>query len=149
MIDTDKPTVVLLVEDEALVRMVGADILEEAGFRVIEAVNANEALAMLEARTDVQALVTDVEMPGGLDGFTLARLVHKAWPHIRIVVASGRASPAEGVMPPRAFFLPKPYKPDALVRAVQSRLAPRPQPIVLGPETKVRASAPTLPRAPT
>ena len=77
------PTVILLVEDEALVRMFAADLLrEEAGFKVIEAVDADEALTVLEAGPDVHALVTDVEMPGTLDGFTLARLVHKAWPSV-------------------------------------------------------------------
>ena len=64
MTDIDKPDVILLVDDEALVRMVGADILTDASFRGIDAVNADEALAMLEARSDVRVLVTDVEMPG-------------------------------------------------------------------------------------
>ena len=146
MSDIDKPDVILLVDDEALVRMVGADILTDADFRGIDAVNADEALAMLEARSDVRVLVTDVEMPGALDGFTLARLVDKTWPQIGIVVVSGRAQPAEGDLPPKALFLGKPYTPDALVKAVRSIL-PRPEAIVLPVRDTPtpKPSAPVLP----
>ena len=146
MTDSAKPAVILLAEDEALVRMVAADILNDAGFRVIESVNANESLTMLQARCDVQALVTDVEMPGALDGFTLARLVDKTWPQIGIVVVSGRAQPAEGDLPPKALFLGKPYTPDALVKAVRSIL-PRPEAIVLPVRDTPtpKPSAPVLP----
>jgi CheY-like chemotaxis protein len=78
------PIIVLLVEDEALLRMFTADVLREEGeFKVIEAASADEALKVLEATAkDVQAVVTDVETPGRLDGFTLSRIVKQAWPHI-------------------------------------------------------------------
>jgi CheY-like chemotaxis protein len=75
---------VLLVEDEALVRLLMADILEDAGFRVIEAANAGAALNWLEAGEDVQVLFTDVHMPPGIDGLELARGVHERWPEIRL-----------------------------------------------------------------
>ena len=72
--DSQAPVIVLLAEDETLVRMVAAEMLREEGsFNVIEAADADQALTVLEATTNVQALVTDVEMPGSLDGFTLAR----------------------------------------------------------------------------
>ena len=147
MTDREKPAVVLLAEDEALVRMVGADILFDAGFRVIEAVNADEALAMLEARLDVQALVTDVEMPGGLDGLTLARIVNKTWPHLGIVVLSGRAGPEQEGLPPGALFMIKPYSANALVEAVRTVLAPRPEPIVIPVQdvATTTSGAPVLP----
>lgn len=77
----------------------GADILMDADFRVIEAVNADEALTLLEARPDVRAIVTDVEMPGSLNGFTFARVVHKAWPQIGIVIMSGRQGPGDEDLP--------------------------------------------------
>jgi two-component system, response regulator PdtaR len=132
MADTPAPTVVLLAEDEALVRMFAADLLrDEAGFKVIEAVNADEALTVLEATSDVRALVTDVEMPGSLDGFTLARLVHKAWPHIGIVVVSARVGPGPGDMPLGARFVAKPYSTTALIDAVNAVLDARSGPILL------------------
>jgi hypothetical protein len=86
-------------------------------------------------------------MPGGLDGFTLARLVHETWPSIGIVVASGRTGPAEGEMPPRALFMAKPYGTEALVKAVRSVLAPKPEPILI-PIQDVATTAPGAPVLP-
>jgi CheY-like chemotaxis protein len=121
--DGQQPVIVLLVEDEALVRMFAADVLrEEGGFKVVEAVNADEALTVLEATADVRALVTDVEMPGSLNGFTLSRVVKQAWPHIGIVVTSGRMAPGPNDLPPGALFIPKPYRPTDLVAAVRTVL---------------------------
>ncbi len=119
----EKPPVVLLVEDEPLVRMLAADVLrEEGGFKVVEANNADEALRVLEAATRVRVLVTDVEMPGSLDGFMLARLVHRAWPHIGIVVLSGRMAPGPGSLSTGALFLAKPYRPETLIAMVHDVL---------------------------
>ncbi|MPR12716.1 response regulator [Microvirga tunisiensis] len=140
--DDQQPVVVLLVEDEALVRMMAADVLrEEGGFKVVEVVNADEALTVLEATADVRALVTDVEMPGSLDGFTLARVVKQAWPHIGIVVTSGRMAPEPKVLPSGALFIPKPYRPADLVAAVRVVL-PSDQ-----IEIPVEAPVPVLPSA--
>jgi CheY-like chemotaxis protein len=82
--------VVLVVEDETLVRLFASDFLDEAGFKVFEAVNADEALAVLQARPDVQAIVTDIEMPGAMNGIALAKAVRERWPGVRIVIISGR-----------------------------------------------------------
>ena len=113
--------VVLLAEDEALVRMFAADLLDEAGFRVIEAVHADEALLLLQARPDVQVLVTDVEMTGGsIDGFALARQVSRRWPQIAIIVVSGRQTPCPGDLPRGVEFIAKPYRPTALLQAIQA-----------------------------
>jgi CheY-like chemotaxis protein len=140
--DGPQPAIVLLVEDEALVRMFAADVLrEEGGFKVVEVVNADEALTVLEATADVRALVTDVEMPGSLDGFTLARVVKQAWPHIGIVVTSGRMAPGSRDLPSGALFIPKPYRPTDLIAAVR-RVLPSDQ-----TEIPVEASAPVLPSA--
>ncbi|NBJ10644.1 response regulator [Microvirga arsenatis] len=137
-----QPAIVLLAEDEALVRMMAADVLrEEGGFKVVEVVNADEALTVLEATADVRALVTDVEMPGSLDGFTLARVVRQAWPHIGIVVTSGRMAPGPNDLPPGALFIPKPYRPADLVAAVRTVL-PAGQPPV-----SAEASVQVLPAA--
>jgi CheY-like chemotaxis protein len=140
--NSQPPVIVLLVEDQALVRMFAADVLrEEGGFKVVEAANADEALIVLEATAGVRAFVTDVEMPGSMDGFTLARVVKQAWPQIGIVVTSGRMAPGPEEMPRGAVFIPKPYTPAALVAAVQTVLTPD--------QTSVPAeiSAPVLPMA--
>jgi CheY-like chemotaxis protein len=121
--DGEQPVVVLLAEDEALVRMMAADALrEEGGFKVVEVVNGDEALTILEATAEVRALVTDVQMPGSLNGFTLARVVKQAWPHIGVVVTSGRMAPGPNDLPSGALFIPKPYRPADLVAAVRAVL---------------------------
>lgn len=85
---------VLLVEDEPLVRMTAANELEEAGFLVLEAANADVALQVLEVRSDqVHVLFTDVHMPGSMDGIALAELVHARWPYVRLLISSGYARP--------------------------------------------------------
>lgn len=110
----------LLVEDEPLVRLVSSDMLAEAGFRTLEACSADEAMEMLEAKPETVALVTDVRMPGSLDGFGLAQLVASRWPDMGIVVVCGHTHPGEGDLPKDAMFLPKPYQPSALVDAVRT-----------------------------
>ena len=77
-------------------RMFASDFLDEAGFKVFEAVNADEALAVLQARPDVQAIVTDIEMPGAMNGIELAKAVRERWPGVRIVIISGRSNPSPG-----------------------------------------------------
>lgn len=114
-----RPTVVLVVEDEPLVRALGVDVLEDAGFVVVEAANATEALRTLETRSDVRVVFTDVNMPGGLDGLELARLIHQRWPQIRLIVASGQATPKPGDIPSDGEFVPKPWEPDALVDRIR------------------------------
>ena len=116
----DNSTVILLVEDEVLVRMLAADVLSEAGFTVLESTNAEEALTLLEARPDVQVLFTDVNMPGALDGLGLAQTVHEQSPGIGILIGSGRIRPAPGELPPSTRFIAKPYAPSALTDAVRA-----------------------------
>lgn len=110
---------VLLVEDDPLVRMLGVDVLEDAGFAVVEAENADEALRTLEAGADVRVLFTDVNMPGELDGLDLARVVHERWPDIRLLISSGQMRPGSDEIPQDGRFLPKPYKPGAVVREIR------------------------------
>lgn len=118
----DRP-VVLLVEDEPLVRMFGADVLEEAGFEVLEAVDGDAALAVLETRPDIAVLFTDVKMPGSLDGLGLARLVHARRPDIKLLIASGHVRLDAGEIPDQGRFLPKPYGADAIVREIRDLVA--------------------------
>jgi len=115
--------VVLIAEDEALVRMVAVDILEEAGCAVIETANAEAALSVLAERSDVQVLVTDVEMPPGpLNGFDLARLTHERFPQVSVVIVSGKVRPSPADLPPGARFIPKPYSVAKLTCVVQEAI---------------------------
>jgi CheY-like chemotaxis protein len=109
---------VLIVDDEPLIRMIAADALVEAGFSVVEAGSADHALELLKSRPDVGILFTDVNMPGALDGIALAHLVHSAWPDIKIVVTSGRALPA--ALPDDGKFLEKPYALSELKQVIAS-----------------------------
>ncbi len=120
MSPTTKPPVVLVVEDEALVRMDISDFLTDAGYRVIAEVSPEHALAVLNVRSDIVVLVTDINMPGSLNGCALARIVELRWPGIRIIATSGKGRPAPGELPGRALFLLKPYTPSALLEAVRA-----------------------------
>jgi DNA-binding NtrC family response regulator len=112
--------IVLLIEDEPLVRLVAADVLVDANFRVIEAANAEEALTILRAGIEVDVLVSDVEMPPGINGYELARQVHEQWPAIEILITSGREWPTEGDLPSGAAFLAKPCPNETLVSHARS-----------------------------
>lgn len=112
--------IVLLVEDEPLVRLVAADILVDANFRVIEAANGEEALTVVRAGVEVDVLLSDVEMPPGPNGYELALQVHEHWPTIEILITSGREWPREGDLPPGAAFLAKPCPSETLVSYVRS-----------------------------
>jgi CheY-like chemotaxis protein len=118
--DLSRP-VVLVAEDEALVRMLAHDTLTDAGFHVIEAAHGGEALEILEARPEVSAIFSDVDMPV-LDGFSLARLIAMRWPNLPILITSGKTSPQMGDLPSTARFLPKPYRPSDLVNELQALL---------------------------
>ena len=109
-------SVILIVEDEALVRLSAVGMLEDAGFRTIEAANGDEALELLTADSDVQLLFTDVNMPGIIDGLVLARQVHDRWPQIGIMVASAKKEPQLGELPVGSRFERKPYNVDMVVR---------------------------------
>jgi CheY-like chemotaxis protein len=100
---------ILVVEDEALIRLWVADLLEENGFSVLEAKDADTALTVLESRPDVKLLFTDVQMPGSLNGMELAREVHARWPHILLVITSGRERPTLTEIPDDGRFVAKPY----------------------------------------
>ena len=110
---------VLLVDDEALLRMNAADLLEEAGYRVIEAASADEALRWLELDASaVDVLMTDVHMPGSMDGIGLAQEVDRRWPHIRLVVTSARAPMSDDDIPDHGRFVAKPWSWPAVARAL-------------------------------
>ena len=117
------PAVVLIVEDEPLVRMMVIELFEDEGFEVLEAANGDQALAIFGERRDVALLFTDVEMPGSIDGYGLARWVHVNRPHVKTMIVSGRALPRAGDLPEGAAFVGKPYDHDDVMRRVQSMMA--------------------------
>src|ERR1700726_3789244 len=104
------PAVVLVVEDEMLLRMRAVDIVEDAGFTPLEAVDADEAVAILESRSDIALLLTDIQMPGSMDGLRLAQSVHERWPPIRIILVSGQLKPANVDIPADSRFFSKPFE---------------------------------------
>jgi CheY-like chemotaxis protein len=119
---------VLLVEDEPLVRTVQVDILRDAGFWVVEAQDADEAFDILRQRQDLSVVVTDVDMPGSINGFEFARLVAQGWPEVGVLVISGKTAPEPGDIPPSARFVTKPLTAAALVQHVREvRAARQPQ----------------------
>ena len=107
---------VLIVEDEPLIRELAGVALSDAGFEILEAANAQEALDILNSRGDVGVLCTDVNMPGPFDGYALAKIVHEQWPLIKLVVTSARAMP--GPMPDHGKFVAKPYSLGVLAQTV-------------------------------
>jgi len=118
-----KRPVVLLVEDEPLVRTVQVDILRDSDFWVVEAQDADEAFEILKRRPDIQVVLTDVDMPGSIDGFEFARLVAQGWPDVGVLVISGKTAPDEGDLPPSAIFAAKPLRPAELIRQINAVMA--------------------------
>lgn len=109
---------VLIVDDEPLLRLVNVDGLTDAGFDVIEASNADEALEVLETNRDIRVVFTDVEMPGCLDGFGLADRIGRDWPQIGVVVTSGGRRPTASFDAAARRFVPKPYSLNQVVRLI-------------------------------
>lgn len=110
----------LVVDDDVLVRLDARGILEDAGFRCYEAETGDAAKQVLgEMGARIILLFTDVQMPGSVDGFALARWTDDNWPEVEIVVASGGVKPSPGDLPDKATFIAKPF--DAGV--VHSHLA--------------------------
>lgn len=115
-----KMTCVLVVEDDFLIRLASVEIVETAGFVAIEAADADEAIALLEARSDIGLVFTDVEMPGTMDGLKLARYIRERWPPIILLVASGRAIVSEADLPEGTPFVSKPFQSHQIADKIKS-----------------------------
>ncbi|KRB49228.1 two-component system response regulator [Rhizobium sp. Root708] len=100
---------ILIVEDEPLVRMFAVDLAQDAGFETLEAEDADSALKILVAVIDICIVMTDIDMPGSMNGLKLAEVVHDRWPNVSIVVVSGKQRPDEADLPRDAVFFSKPY----------------------------------------
>jgi CheY-like chemotaxis protein len=111
--------VVLIVEDEFLIRMDAVDMIRSTGFDVVEAENADEAISILEDRRDITVVFADVQMPGSMDGLKLAAAIRGRWPPIKIVVTSGLSKVSENDLPAGSRFLPKPYSASEIVSTLR------------------------------
>ena len=117
------PHVVLVVEDEMMLRMRVVDMVEDAGYVPVEAVDADEAMAILHSRSDIALMLTDVQMPGSMNGLQLAHAVHERWPPIRIILASGQLKLSVSEIPKDSRFFGKPLQPDEIIAEMREMLA--------------------------
>jgi len=113
-------TNVLVVEDEIVLRMRAVDIVEDAGFTAVEAVNADEAMAILESRSDISLLFSDIQMPGTMDGLKLAHAVHDRWPSIKIILVSGQIKVSDEDKPVDSRFFGKPLEDKKMITEIQA-----------------------------
>jgi len=116
------PAVVLVVEDEMLLRMRAVDMVEDAGYTSVEAVDADQAVAILESRSDIALLFTDIQMPGSMDGLGLAHSVHDRWPPIKIILVSGQLKLANIDIPVGSRFFGKPLESKVMIAQMQSMI---------------------------
>jgi CheY-like chemotaxis protein len=111
--------VILIVEDDFFLRIHAAEMIQDAGFDIVEAGNADEAIAILEARPDIHVVFTDIQMPGSMDGLKLARFVRGRWPPIKILVTSGNFAGRDGDLPEDGILLSKPYTFDRIAATLR------------------------------
>ena len=105
-------------EDEFLSRLHAVNLVEDAGYKAIEASNSEEAIAILEARKDIRIVFTDVDMPGTMDGLKLAHAIRTRWPPVELIVTSGHFNLSDADMPERGRFISKPYRDQDIVSAI-------------------------------
>jgi CheY-like chemotaxis protein len=113
---------ILIVEDECLMGSLLKEALEDAGYVALFTHSADEAIPILEFRTDISVIVTDIHMPGSMDGLKLSAAVRDRWPPIKIIVMSGDVQPSEEELPDGAVFLNKPFQMDAMRGALDDLL---------------------------
>ena len=138
---------VLVVEDEMVLRMRAVDIVEDAGFTPVEAVNADEAIAILESRSDIDLLFTDIQMPGSMDGLKLAHAVHDRWPAIKIILVSGQVKPSDAERPADSRFFGKPLGVGQMIHELQAMVGEGALKILHAPVAQLGASTDPLPRS--
>jgi len=109
----------LVVEDDGLIRLDLVDTLMDMGYRVVDAANADEAIRVLEQTDGISAVLTDIDMPGSINGLGLANVIHQRWPPMKVVVISGRYNPSDGILPPGAKFLSKPVSESLISRTLE------------------------------
>lgn len=118
---------ILVVEDEPLIRLGVVSTLEDAGHEAVEAGNADEGIQVLEQNPDIALVLTDIDMPGSMDGLRLAHYVARRWPPVRLIVFSGKIVPRAEELPPKARFLSKPYEEPVLLNVIGEMIGGREQ----------------------
>ena len=103
-----------------MLRMRAVDIVEDAGFSPVQAVDADQALSILELRSDISLLFTDIQMPGSMDGLKLAHAVHDRWPAIKIILVSGQVKPSDAEKPEDSRFFGKPLSDGQMIAELRA-----------------------------
>jgi CheY-like chemotaxis protein len=116
------PPIVLVVEDDMILRMRAIDMVDDAGYVSVEAVDADEALAILQSRSDIALLFTDIQMPGSMDGLELAHAVHERWPLIKIIIVSGQLKLSGSQLPRDSRFFGKPLVSGQMIAEMQNMI---------------------------
>lgn len=115
----DPGDAILIVEDEALIRYDLVDFFEDAGFQVFEADNADVAIALMDANRSIRIVLTDVQMPGTMDGMKLAHHIRDRYPPTLLLIASGEIRPTAAELPTGAVFIQKPFDPRSVLSVIQ------------------------------
>lgn len=113
---------ILMIEDNAFIRANGVEMLQDAGYSVIHASSADDAIQLLERENSVRLIFTDIDMPGDIDGVSLAKLVHIRWPHIQVLLTSGESTLPEGELPEQDRFVAKPYVSSVIISQIDAML---------------------------
>jgi CheY-like chemotaxis protein len=111
---------ILVVEDDALLSLDTSEALEDEGYDVIAAANADDAIKVLETRNDIRTIFTDIDMPGCMDGLKLAAAVRDRWPPVNIIVTTGMRAPHRDELPSNSILIAKPYRSAEILEAVRS-----------------------------
>ena len=114
---------VLVVEDEAIIRMSAVSLVEDGGFEALEAASADEAIAILEAHPNIRVVFTDIHMAGSMDGLQLIAYAHRRYPPLQFIVVSGEKSPSRLEMPEGSRFFSKPYDVMAVGEVLHQMMA--------------------------
>jgi CheY-like chemotaxis protein len=114
--EADRRPTILVVDDEIFVRQMAVDAIEDAGYHVLEAGDADEALQCLETHADIAVMFSDIRMPGSMDGVGLAAMVEARWPNVAVILTSGHMHVDD--LPSTARFLPKPYRTSVLTARI-------------------------------
>lgn len=132
-----QPKKVLVVEDEPLIRLGLVGLLEESGYDTVEVGSADAAAELLARDSDAELVVSDVDMPGRLNGIDLAHLVAQKWPHIKLILVSGKVGLSKAQLPVGARFFPKPFNEPELISTIDT--------LVAGPEGNPLDNQPVAP----
>jgi CheY-like chemotaxis protein len=117
------PLAVLVVEDEPLLRLAAIDLVEMAGYEAIPAADATEAVKILEARNDIRVVMTDVDMPRGVDGMRLAAIIRDRWPPIKIIIVSGHVHDPANLIPAETVLFSKPYREEQIMETIHGMMS--------------------------